>query len=1024
MNNVNTPNITDSGHLIIQEACAPRSRVCSNISQRFYRSHLTAALLFAALTYLDSAWSAEHVYYAPENLQNISDRAFAGPPEELIPRRKLFMASFGCTSSAFSQAVTNWQVGDFSGCQSPAPWGDFQRGINAQWYGATSVQVTNDTVGGQLHTPSIPGGSVKNYDLANIQVAYWWNEFDTPTPWARNSSSKLQFQIRLKVPSSYFEPNPKPWLAGGPCGYVNTSILLVDSLDDPVHKKDWQKRGFWHQVHAFDSRWTPETEFFGWDAGTNRAWVNSYFKYGDSTRYCTTTPMSSASTAQTWNDSYRPFGFTISRAQLVNAINDVNARYPAAQLPTDPARYKVVLISVQNEISYPTGAGYLAFSAKDIRFSELYDEDPNEPAQSFRTGLECDATSNPPYNPYPIHLTWSNSVDWKAKVGPYPYDSAPICAQVLDGTRHKGRGSIVCKGEDQGTSGSHCYFRVFDVNIPVNSNTKLSFWKCPENNLGRYVSLDFIMTDGTNLRDTQAVNQAGVRMHPAQRKGTVGKWERTVCNVGQWLEGKTIDRILIAYDHGAETGPFVAWFDDIEISDATPAGVYKLKNAESGKMLVCGGNNNGTLLEVRDDQYTSRGMWYLHELEDNVNAFESRMSLGKAVSVNSAQAGEYARLNDLPEALGGGQQWELVPFLNKYLIRNVWSGRFLGENGMANGSKVVQSALFSSTSQQWSLVPLTDAEVANPSNGGPEAYINLGATDASGSVSRVEVADGDTTVASVGGTDCRGNLNPGSDHYAYFKVSDNFAYELTDGDITVEIEYWDGPASRIMLQYDSVSDRWKLHPDEIITQNSGTWKRYRFELADALFANRQNGGSDFRIVYPTPGALGYGTRQYLNQVKVRQVMQATCDMGNSDTSNYLSRVAVADGDTVSTSIGGKECRTNLNAVEDCYMYFNIADHVAYGMTGSPASVEVEYWDGPAAALRLQYDAIPGQWTLHPVTITTTNSRTWKRYRFLLGNARFSNRQNGGADFRLVLPVSGQPGYGQRQYINKVSVSLP
>src|SRR5690606_27161578 len=34
-----------------------------------------------------------------------------------------------------------------------------------------------------------------------------------------------------------------------------------------------------------------------------------------------------------------------------------------------------------------------------------------------------------------------------------------------------------------------------------------------------------------------------------------------------WLNGKTIDRIMVAYDHGADAGSFKTYFDDIIISD-------------------------------------------------------------------------------------------------------------------------------------------------------------------------------------------------------------------------------------------------------------------------------------------------------------------------------------------------------------------------------------------------------------------------------------------------------------------------
>jgi hypothetical protein len=137
---------------------------------------------------------------------------------------------------------------------------------------------------------------------------------------------------------------------------------------------------------------------------------------------------------------------------------------------------------------------------------------------------------------------------------------------------HTGTSSIRAAGNDNAASGgSYYYFRVFDVNIPINANTKLSFWTYPTNNISRYVTVDLVMTDGTTLRDCGATDQHGASMHPGAGHGTVNSWQRIVCNVGTWLNGKTIDRIMIAYDHAADTGSFKTYFDDIVISDTAQA---------------------------------------------------------------------------------------------------------------------------------------------------------------------------------------------------------------------------------------------------------------------------------------------------------------------------------------------------------------------------------------------------------------------------------------------------------------------
>lgn len=77
------------------------------------------------------------------------------------------------------------------------------------------------------------------------------------------------------------------------------------------------------------------------------------------------------------------------------------------------------------------------------------------------------------------------------------------------------------------------------------------------------------MTDGTTLRDCGALDQFGISVHPATPRGTVNTWTQIQSNIGQWLNGKTIDRIMIAYDHAPDTGDFRGYVDDIVITNGS-----------------------------------------------------------------------------------------------------------------------------------------------------------------------------------------------------------------------------------------------------------------------------------------------------------------------------------------------------------------------------------------------------------------------------------------------------------------------
>jgi autotransporter-associated beta strand protein len=162
----------------------------------------------------------------------------------------------------------------------------------------------------------------------------------------------------------------------------------------------------------------------------------------------------------------------------------------------------------------------------------------------------------------------------------------------------------------------------------------------------------------------------------------------------------------------------------------------------------------------------------------------------------------------------------------------------------------------------------TVESLANRSNIGPEASIDLGATDTNNSLTRVNNADGNTIVETVGGLECRGNASPTSTHrYMYFNVNNAFAFQLANGDVTIEVEYFDsfygsGAGTVLGLQYDSASAAFTTHPQSITTTNSGTWRTVRFEIADAFFGGRQNGSSDFRLNFN-------GRKLNVNRVWVR-----------------------------------------------------------------------------------------------------------------------------------------------------------
>lgn len=181
----------------------------------------------------------------------------------------------------------------------------------------------------------------------------------------------------------------------------------------------------------------------------------------------------------------------------------------------------------------------------------------------FNTGLEPSETSP----------TWYDTIDTAAgnisNVSGYISGVGPECGPRANGEpAHTGTYALMTAGTDNSTSTSYAYFKSFDVNIPVSSTTKLSYWIDPQQDNGRYVGVDLVFTDGTQLRNLGAVDQYGYSMHPAAGHGgsiALNAWTFIQSDIGSKAAGKTIDRILVGYDHGPATGQFRTYLDEIRL---------------------------------------------------------------------------------------------------------------------------------------------------------------------------------------------------------------------------------------------------------------------------------------------------------------------------------------------------------------------------------------------------------------------------------------------------------------------------
>ncbi|MEO6134663.1 MAG: glycoside hydrolase family 71/99-like protein, partial [Ginsengibacter sp.] len=254
-----------------------------------------------------------------------------------------------------------------------------------------------------------------------------------------------------------------------------------------------------------------------------------------------------------WRQAYNLRLLNIKTAEIamMDEFDEGTAILPMADgydmIPTDQ-----YFLTTSADGAYLSSDFYLRLASKATRqINQLDGVNATMPVASSVGPIFFRTSSEPKYDAQP---TWSNTTDVKKNVTKYGSNySNPTCATINAGP-HRGSYSVKIAGRDRSSSSSYAYFKVWDVNIPISSNTELSFWNFPINALGRYASIDLVMTDGTTLRDCGAKDANGISMHPGAGRGTVNTWTKSVCNIGTWLNGKTIDKILVAYDQAAQTG--------------------------------------------------------------------------------------------------------------------------------------------------------------------------------------------------------------------------------------------------------------------------------------------------------------------------------------------------------------------------------------------------------------------------------------------------------------------------------------
>ncbi|CAH0346482.1 GH92 family glycosyl hydrolase [Bacillus sp. CECT 9360] len=123
---------------------------------------------------------------------------------------------------------------------------------------------------------------------------------------------------------------------------------------------------------------------------------------------------------------------------------------------------------------------------------------------------------------------------------------------------------------------AYSYNKVFDVNIKVTRDTELSYYIHPEftdseqnDYSSTYASVDLAFADGTYLHDLDAIDQHNIKLNPQDQGKSktlyANQWNYKQSNIGDVAAGKTIKRILVAYDNPKGPTAFKGTVDDIKI---------------------------------------------------------------------------------------------------------------------------------------------------------------------------------------------------------------------------------------------------------------------------------------------------------------------------------------------------------------------------------------------------------------------------------------------------------------------------
>ncbi|WP_286228359.1 metallophosphoesterase [Neobacillus mesonae] len=247
--------------------------------------------------------------------------------------------------------------------------------------------------------------------------------------------------------------------------------------------------------------------------------------------------------------------------------------------------------------------------------------------------------------------------------------------------------------------------------------------------------------------------------------------------------------------------------------------------------------------------------------------------------------------------------------------------------------------------------------------------------------------------------------NPmGGGNHAYLFVDDE---SILGGPYhaKVTMEYRSTKAGSFSLQYESTDSGSAYQKSQSITITDAEinqWKTATIEIPDIKFTNRQNNGADMRLLAANNLPLLIGSMK-IEIVPDEPAKFVSMDFDSEP--NGLTWIPYESGPAQEIIIDG---RTVLQVDKNPFnqgnnLYLSVDDRYIYGGPYNSRAT-IEYRSPVAGTFTLQYESAETGAAYQPaqkVTIKEEDINKWQTVTIDMPQAKFTNRQNGHADLRIV-----------------------